>query len=278
MSHAKHLDNASGKLFLVGFIAAKLRLLPITFLSPIFSILSLLSYLIGYTLWLIACHFHPDHPPKQEAWYGFSQFKNQNRFAAAAGFIGISLCLLSFAFPVLLLPGTAIFAISNIVWSIAEYHKRQNPPNDPSYSPARQNYYVSYAILSSVVSVITAASLALVIIFPPIGVAALFFSALIGFSLTAAAFYFLLSSPPTKDAPKRGAEAIIGSHSRMHPQLSPLNLLPQQSNQINPSEKEPLLHSPLFPEVTARDDMSENKAHQAVSLTFSSTSPSPSSE
>ena len=254
MTHAKNLDNASGKLFLIGFIATKLRLIPIPFLSTILGFISSICYLIGYALWLIACHFYPDQAPKKEAWYGFSQIKNQHRITAVLGFVGIALCLLSFAFPALLLPGAAIFAISNIVWSIAEYHKRQNPPNDASYSPARQNYYVSYAILSTLVSVISAAALALTIICPPAGVAALFISSLLGFVLTVAAFYFLLSTPlPPNEHVKPRTAAITGSTAIISKQLAATNHQQPDSKRSNQSAQEPAPHQQLFPTVAAKN-------------------------
>ncbi len=241
MTHAKRLDDASSKFFLVGFIAAKLQLLPVPVMPTIFSLLSSSSYLLGYALWLIACHFHPDHPPKKEAWYGFSQIKNQHRIASGVGFIGVSLCLLSFVFPVLLLPGVIAFATSNVVWSIAEYHKRNNPPADKSYSPERQNNYLSYAILSTLVGVIAATSLALVVIFPPIGAAALFISSVIGFSLTVAAFYFLLSTPKPK-------EDFSCSHHKINQQLSSSSLKNQPSHHLN----QETLHQPLFKQEATR--------------------------
>lgn len=231
MNHAKNLDKASGNLFLLGFVTAKLRQLPIPFVGQVLGLLSYSCYLIAYALWLVASHFYPDHPPKKEDWYGFAQIKHQNRIGAAIGFAGITLCLLSIPFPILLLPGASLFALSNIFWSIAEYHRRQNPPKDEPYSPARQNYYLSYAILSTFVSVISAASLALVLIFPPIGVPAFFFSSLISYVLTIAAFYFLLSTPKTLDVAEPGTKSITSSTAIISQHLSSSKLEPKQTNQ-----------------------------------------------
>ena len=271
MNHAKNLDNASGKLFLAGFMTAKLRQLPIPFVGQTFGLISYSCYLIGYVLWLIASRFYPDQPPKTEAWYGFTQIKHQNRTAASLGLIGVTLCLLSFAFPVLLLAGMSLFAVSNLVWSVAEYHRRQNPPqNEASYSPPRQNYYVSYAVLSTIVSVMSAAALALAVICPPIGIPALFISGFIGFTMTIAACYFLLNTPPTEDRTKPGAETITGSHRRMQPQLSASNAEPEQSNKISPPQKKPSSYPPLFPQFT------ENQAVSSATQIISARSPSPS--
>ncbi|OGV45010.1 MAG: hypothetical protein A3F46_02420 [Legionellales bacterium RIFCSPHIGHO2_12_FULL_42_9] len=268
MNHAKNLDNASGKLFLAGFMTAKIRQLPIPFIGQILGLISFSCYLIGYIMWLIASRFYPSHPPKAESWYGFTQIKNQNRTAAALGLAGVTLCLLSFAFPVLLLPGMSLFALSNIIWSIAEYHRRQNPPrNDAAYSPPKQDYYVSYAVLSTIVSVMSAASLALAIIFPPIAIPVLFFSAFVGFTMTVAACYFLLNSPPTESSTKPGAQTITESHKQIHRQLGTSSLAAKQAKE-NSQPEEPPFYSPLFPQLRACQEinvskLTENKAHQS---------------
>ena len=246
MNHAKNLDNASGKLFLIGFIATKLRLLPLPFVADFLSVFASGCYLIGYALWLMACHFHPTYQPKKESWYGFTHFKNQNRIAAGLGFVAVALALTAFAFPTLVLPGACVFAISNVVWCVAEYHKRQNPPADPAYKPERQNYYLSYAILSTMVSLIAAACLALTFIFPPIGAAAFFISTLIGISLTIAAFYFLLSTPATNDQEEDNTKAYTPSHTIITQQLASPKLEPQPSETQRQSALNAPVHSPLF--------------------------------
>src|SRR3990167_7756953 len=192
-------------------MTAKLRLLPIPILSSVSNLLSTTCYLLGYIFWFIACHFYLDHPAQKETWYGFAELKNQHRITAALGFIGIVLCLVSLIFPAFLLPGVSLFAISNVMWSIAEYHKRQNPPQDPSYSPLRQNNYLRYAVLSTLVSMITVASLAFTLIFPSIG-AALFAFSFVGVLLTIAAFYFLLHSSEIKDQTKSISPTATSSH------------------------------------------------------------------
>ncbi len=223
MNYAKLFDNISGKFFFAGLLTAKLRALPIPLITAALGLFSALSYLIGYVLWLVACHFHPERQAKENAWYGFAQINNQHRIAAAIGFVGISLSLAAIVFPGLLLPGMWLFAVSNTIWSIAEYHKLENPPQqDKIYSAHRQHYYFNYAILATLVSVISAAALTTSIIFPPLALGVFIVSALLTFSFTVAAYYFLLSDP----TPKKKLQEVMStssSHAQMAAQMTAQN-------------------------------------------------------
>lgn len=173
LRHAKILDKVSGVFFFIGFVFSKLQSIPLVFLSALFNLLSLISYLTAYSLWLAACERYPDHP-SPKSWYSSIQLKNQHRFAAVFGTLAIMSCLVAIIFPIALIPAAWCFLISNIVWCVAEYHKMRHPPvYDPEYSSERQAVYMRYALLMTSASLITALATTLVLCFPPITMATL---------------------------------------------------------------------------------------------------------
>lgn len=156
LQHAKRLENASSTFFFFGFAISQLRYAPF-FIAAFAQITSLLLYLVAYGLWLTACQLYPDHPRHQSEWYGFAQIKNQHQIAAILGGIAIIFSVLAFIFPILALPASWFFVLSNCVWLISEYHKQQNPlPYDVDYSSERQSIYVTYASLITTMAFITA--------------------------------------------------------------------------------------------------------------------------
>ena len=186
--YAAKLDGAVSQLFIIGFAASKFRSIPIVLVSLILTLISLIAYLLGYFLWFIATLLYPDHPRKQEFWYGFAQFKQQYQLASLLGAIACIMCLL--CPPLFLVPALWIFAISNMLWSIAEYHKLQHPPTDnPNYSTKQQTLYLRYVILMTAVCVLSAICATMAIFCPQLAFLAFILPMTVGNLLTLAAFH-----------------------------------------------------------------------------------------
>lgn len=189
----KWLDKISTGFFFLGFIFSKFRYLPWnTFTSP-FNIVSLLLYVVGNCLWIISSRLRPNCTPKNEGWLDFTQFKNQHQGAAFLSLLGIACCFLGIAFPATLIPAFWLFVLSNILWTIAEYHKQIHPPSyDPEYSPYGQKYHVRYALLTTSISFIHALSATLIFFFPPLALFLLISSTAVSLALglIAAKYWF----------------------------------------------------------------------------------------
>lgn len=172
------LDKLSGYLFLIGFLAAKLRAVPIVLLSVIFNYITFITYIVGYLFWYLAAIMYPSYPRKSDHWYGFAKFKEQYLLAAAIGLIASLLCAIM---PSMVIPAAFLYVLSNVVWTISEFHKKNNPPNnEDNYSPTRQKFYIRYALLITMGSVLTAVSLVLFTIFPAATVPILMISSILG--------------------------------------------------------------------------------------------------
>lgn len=187
---AKIFDSISGYLFLMGSITAKLKIIPSFMASAIFNLVSLFAYLIGYVAWYVASSLYPDHPRHQDSWYGFAQFKAQYQMAALLGTIATITTIMCIIIPSLTIPTAWLYTLSNLIWSISEYHKQKNPPDDPEYSNTKQALYVRYTVTITLFSALTSMSTTLAILFPPAGFAVITTAALIGVGLTIASFYY----------------------------------------------------------------------------------------
>lgn len=157
MSDAKNLDTASGYFFVSGFVLARIRQIPIPVISTLLNIISLGLYLLGYLLWFISSHLYSDQLPPNNKWYGFADFGVQNRAAAVIGLIATGFSIAALFCPVLIVPASWLFLISNIVWAISEYHKLNYPPEeDKEYSHSQQQAYFNYALTMAVMGFVAA--------------------------------------------------------------------------------------------------------------------------
>ena len=231
--HAEKLDSLSGYLFLVGFISSKLKNIPIFIVTAILTPVSLGAYLIGYIAWYMASLFYPDHPRKNDSWYAFAKFRQQYQFAALLGTMATIMCVVS---PPLLIPTAWLYTGSNLMWSISEYHKKENPlPDDKRYSSARQSIYLRYAILVTISSILTAITATVVFFFPPTALFVLTCSSIFGTALTIASLYHWGKCA-------FGNYLINHSYTQLSKQLAfPLDatLKPGSENSLKPSEKKP---------------------------------------
>ncbi len=186
--HVKTLDSISGKFFIAGFFTARLKLIPIVMLSSILNIVSLSAYLIGYMVWYTTAFFYPDHQRNREAWYGFAEFKEQTQAAALLGTVATAFCLIT---PALIIPAAWIYNISNILWSIGEYHKKAKPPTqDPLFSSVKQALYFRYSLLATCTSVLTSLAATIIFFFPIATLAVTITAGIIGVGLMAVAGYY----------------------------------------------------------------------------------------
>lgn len=188
-TYAAKLDGAVGQLFIIGFAASKFKDIPISLVSLIMTVISLLAYLVGYLLWFVATLLYPDHPRKHQFWYGFAQFKQQYQLASLLGALACIICLT--CPPLFIVPACWMFAVSNMLWTIAEYHKFQHPPTDnPNYSSERQAVYLRYVMLMTAVCILSTICITIVMICPALVFLAFIVPMTIGNLLTLAAFHY----------------------------------------------------------------------------------------
>lgn len=186
--HVKTLDSISGRFFLVGLLAAKLKNIPIFMFASVFNIVSLTAYLIGYLIWYTTAFFYHEQRSKRESWYGFAQFKEQFQAAAIFGLLATVFCLIT---PALIIPAAWIYTVSNTFWSIGEYHKKASPsPEDTLYSSVRQALYLRYALSVSASSGVTALAATIIFFYPAAAFVVLVASTTISVSLIAAIAYY----------------------------------------------------------------------------------------
>ena len=186
--YVQTLDNISGKLFILGLFASRLKNIPNFMFSSVLNIISLLAYLTGYLVWYITAFFYPEHQRRRESWYGFAQFKEQLQAAALLGIVATMFCLIS---PALIIPAAWIYTISNTFWSMGEYHKMTQPSfEDLYYSSAKQSLYIRYALLSSTNGAITALAVTITFFYPAAASVVLIASTSISVSLMVAAAYY----------------------------------------------------------------------------------------
>lgn len=188
-NYAKNLDKASSTFFFFGFAISQLRFAPFV-ISAFAKISSLFFYLIAYVLWLAASHLYPDHPRLRREWYGFAQFKNQHRIAAALGTLAVICSIITFVFPIIAVPASWLFVISNVFWLISEYHKKQNPPDEEDYSSERQHIYLIYASLITSMAIITAVATTIIAFYPIATIATILLASLFSICLGTVAFKY----------------------------------------------------------------------------------------
>lgn len=158
------LDKASGFFFILGFISSKMPEGPLPILAPAIKIFSIVCFLMGYSFWYLSSLIQKDAPRKRESWYGFFEFKLQFQMAALLGIIATALCIVVPSFTV---PTAWLYAISNVIWSIGEYHKKNMPPaHDLSFSTKAQSIFCKYTVGMTFISICSAITATALIIAP----------------------------------------------------------------------------------------------------------------
>ncbi|ARB91083.1 hypothetical protein [Legionella longbeachae] len=229
MTVAQKLEKTSGIFFFLGFLLSKLQYLPFPLVSTIFKFLSLGIYSLAYGSWSIACLLHPDHKEHHQKWYGFAQIKEQFFFSSFLGLIATGLSIAAVFVPVLFPAAAWLFLVGNVLWTIGEYHKLKNPPQDnEDFSYTQQKNYLYYAITSCVISLVSAVSATLVVAFPPFLIPITIFSLLLYTGLGSLAFEYWLHSK-SSDNPL----SIKGSYYQMNDSLGP-PISPKKSNAPGP--------------------------------------------
>lgn len=218
MANAKNFDKASGIFFFSGFMLSKLQYLPFPLASAIFRIVSLGSYLLAYGSWFTANLLHPGHKEREDKWYGFAKIKEQFLFSSLIGFAATVLSVVAIALPIFFLPAAWLFLLGNLIWTIGEYHKLNNPPTDDAdFSKTRQQSYFTYAATTTTISLITALAATLMLIFPPAAIPITIFSLLVCVGLGAFAFQHWLDS----SFGDHEASQAPSSHNKMGQELAP---------------------------------------------------------
>ncbi|RMX18642.1 hypothetical protein [Legionella jordanis] len=174
----------------MGFLTSQLQHSPHPFISALANLASLFFNSIAYGLWLAAAQLYPDYPRKKDHWYGFAEIKKQHLVAAAIGALAIVVCIAGIVIPPFLVLGSWLFFTSNLFWCIAEYHKQKNPPgNDLNFSVAKQEAYVRYAILNTLITLIPAVTATIALFFPPAALLAFVASVTLGICLGSVSIY-----------------------------------------------------------------------------------------
>jgi hypothetical protein len=193
VSHAKRLESASGIFFFLGFAAAQLQRVPFIVLAAIPNIASIGLYFLGYMLWLVACQLLPDHPGRKKHWYGFTQFKNQHRAAAIIGTIAVFCSIVAYALPLAMIPACWLFAVSNCIWLLGEYHKKKNLFNhEKNYADSQQDTYLRYTTLTTALSIVTAITTTISLFCPVAAPVTIAISLIVGTLLATFALHYWL--------------------------------------------------------------------------------------
>ena len=199
---AKLLDDITGFIFLGAFLISKAQHIPHPFVRAASKLISLSAYLVGYLLWFIATLFYDKHERVRDNWYGFAEFKEQFRATSIIGFVATVLCL---TYPVLLIPASCLFAISNVLWLIGVYHQNNTPSFDTTVPKSEKNSYFLYVSLITASSIITTAGMIAVFLFPLIAAPILTATTVVSLGLTVSAMLLLarirfFSQPPKEQA------------------------------------------------------------------------------
>ena len=194
---AHKFDAISGNLFLLGMVTSRFREIPIPIVSSLILFLSMLAYLVGYTLWFVASMLHPPYARKPDSWLGFASFRTQYQVAAI---LGIAAAIMWFFFPIMIIPAAWLFLISNLIWTISEHHKKINPPPDHITDLEklkyiqRQSVYCQYTKIATFISLMTAVGLTLALIFPPAAAGILIVTGILGIFCTVISLGFLMKA------------------------------------------------------------------------------------
>lgn len=189
------LEKASGLLFSFGAAFSNLQYLPITLLRFSSNIAALLMYLIGYFLWIVACHKYPNEEPKNQYWYTFAEFKTQFTVAAIIGSIAMAFSLLAIYCSAAVIVSAWLMAISNFLWVVGERNKIDNPPQYRQLPESKQQEtYFNYATIVFSISVITAFSVTFVFFFPPAAVYIASFATIVTTGLSLWSFEHILEN------------------------------------------------------------------------------------
>lgn len=186
---------------MAGFVTARLKYVPIFIVSAVLNLVSLLAFLVAYVTWYAAALFYPNQPRKDKFWYGFADFKDQYQISALLGVIASIFCIIA---PPLIIPTAWLYTISNIFWTISEFHKQENPPlDDELYSSTKQAQYLRYTFFVASGSLIAALTATMAFLFPPAAVFIIAGGTILGIGLTIASLYIW-------------TQAAFGNHSPDH--------------------------------------------------------------
>ncbi|MDP3558779.1 MAG: hypothetical protein Q8R79_00315 [Legionellaceae bacterium] len=158
MSLYKKFDKGSGVLFFAGVFFSRITVfISAPFIGQILGTLGMGLYSIAYLLWITASLLHPKISPQKTLWFNTISYPRQFILAAVIGLAAAGVAITAIFFPIAALPAYWLFAISNAIWCVGEYHKKQFPPSfDPSYQAEKQNRYLQYAAIVSAISLFTA--------------------------------------------------------------------------------------------------------------------------
>lgn len=241
------LNKASGFFFFAGFVTTKVLFLPIAITPAIANVISLLFNSIGYAIWYLASHFYPEQKLKKNDWYSFAQSKEQHTFAAMLGLLATILSFAALSNPILFIPVAWLFLGSNLMWTLGEYHKLKNPPEDENYSSSYQNVYLAYALTITGITLIAAINTTLLILFPPLAMPILIATTIIMTGLSAVALelwldYTCNSYPPKpKNNSYNQIDAHLGDRTKQSKDIDPEpyhGRNPFQSHSVEPPSKE----------------------------------------
>lgn len=259
MTLALKLDKASGIFFFSGFLISKLQYIPFPLLSCIFRFISLSFFFFAYGFWCIANILRPDQREHQDKWYGFAQIKEQFLFSSFIGLVATIVSVAAVFIPMLLPVAAWLFVLGNIIWAIGEYHKFKTPPeHDTNFSLKQQKSFVSYAISSTVITLITAIAATLMFVFPLFAIPITLLSLLTCVGVGALSFEFWLKSRFGGHQQTPNA----GSYQQMTHALGP-SFASEPTDSVKPTHSNPFLDQ-LKPNKTTTRDRSQEEIEMVV--------------
>jgi hypothetical protein len=245
MNKTKILDKLSTYAFILGTLASKMQYLPLNMFTPVLSVISLILYLTGYSLWYISSYLKPEQTPKFTEWYGFAPTKEQSSYAAAIGILAMVTSLTALALPLMAIPAAWMIVASNLFWVIGEYHKFKNPPQDKDYNEASQEQFLSYALSIASINLVAAITVTFLFFNPALFIPTLVVSGIltVGLTLTALGYWLAFNFNHEKKAPPANT-----SYEQMTHDLGYANELSNSNTQA------PVQSASLF---KAKEDLEE---------------------
>lgn len=264
MVQLSQLDNVVNFLFALGFITSKLSYSPFILLIPYSQPISLLCYGIGYILWLLISKLSPSTPAQSHAWYGFAEFKDQHQLAAILGIAAVFCYAAALTMPMAFLVSGWLFALSDIIWCIGEYHKNQSlPKNAPTREDPWKKVTFRYSLLASEFALLNALTTTLTIFFPPVSILMLYTWGLVTAIIGIQTIYFFVnfmqqvpvSSAPNTTTYSSVCRDLVGKDGHNN------NLQPQSLNNFVAGEVKKtseIFPTPLSPQPTPLKNFEDN--------------------
>lgn len=255
MTKSQKFDKASGVFFFIAFMVSTLQYVPFLFVAGGLRLISLLISLGAYGLKLASNLYSESYDKQKHTWYGFDKINKQFTYSSLANILATIVSIVAIFYPICFPPAAWLFFIGNVLSSIAEYHTLKSPPKDDKFCYTSQDSTVSYQIVISIISLITAITATLIFVFPPFAIPISIVGILLSAGFGALALEFRLDSIfgehiPSRYPPNCSKESYAkGAIDRPVLDKTPIKHYPafrDPNNSSTPNQQPTLATSPSF--------------------------------